>query len=384
MNFDFSDEQRMLKESVDQLITDRYTFEQRKQYMKEAAGYSRSQWEHYAEMGLLGLPFDEKYGGVGGGPVETMIVMEAFGRGLVLEPYLATVVLGGGLINLGGNDAQRAAILPQIADGSLLLAYAHSEAQSRYNLADVATTAKRDADGWILDGEKSFVAHGNCADKLVVSARIAGDRSSRDGIALFLVDAKTPGVSRKRYETQDGQRAAQIKLSGVKVSSNDAIGDPGKALPLIERVADNALAAVAAEAVGAMAAAHDVTLEYLRTRKQFGVAIGSFQVLQHRAVDILVSLEQARSMALYATMMVNDPDPAERSKAISAATVQIRRSGKFIGQQVVQLHGGIGMTLEYKIGHYFKRLTAMESLLGDTDHHLAALARAGGLIAAGA
>lgn len=384
MDFDFSDEQRMLKESVDQLITDRYTFEQRKQYMKEEAGYSRSQWEQYAEMGLLGLPFDEKYGGVGGGPVETMIVMEAFGRGLVLEPYLATVVLGGGLINLGGNDAQRAAILPQIADGNLLLAYAHSEAQSRYNLADVATTAKRDADGWILDGEKSFVAHGNCADKLVVSARISGDRSSRDGIALFLVDAKTPGVSRKSYETQDGQRAAQIKLSGVKVSSNDAIGDPGKALPLIERVADNALAAVAAEAVGAMAAAHDVTLEYLRTRKQFGVAIGSFQVLQHRAVDILVSLEQARSMALYATMMVNDPDPAERSKAVSAATVQIRRSGKFIGQQVVQLHGGIGMTLEYKIGHYFKRLTAMESLLGDTDHHLAALARAGGLIEASA
>ena len=384
MDFDFSDEQRMLKESVDQLITDRYTFEQRKQYMKEEAGYSRSQWEQYAEMGLLGLPFDEKYGGVGGGPVETMIVMEAFGRGLVLEPYLATVVLGGGLINLGGNDAQRAAILPQIADGNLLLAYAHSEAQSRYNLADVATTAKRDADGWILDGEKSFVAHGNCADKLVVSARISGDRSSRDGIALFLVDAKTPGVSRKSYETQDGQRAAQIKLSGVKVSSNDAIGDPGKALPLIESVADNTLAAVAAEAVGAMAAAHDVTLEYLRARKQFGVAIGSFQVLQHRAVDILVSLEQARSMALYATMMVNDPDPAERSKAVSAATVQIRRSGKFIGQQVVQLHGGIGMTLEYKIGHYFKRLTAMESLLGDTDHHLAALARAGGLIEASA
>jgi pimeloyl-CoA dehydrogenase small subunit len=383
MDFDFSDEQRMLKDSVGQLITDRYDFEQRKKYMQEEAGYSRAQWAQYAEMGLLGLPFDEKYGGIGGGPVETMIVMEAFGRGLVLEPYLATVVLGGGLVNLGGNAAQRAAILPKIADGSLLMAFAHSETQSRYDLADVATTAKRDADGWILDGEKSFVAHGNCADKLVVSARISGERNSREGIALFLVDTKTDGVSRKSYETQDGMRAAQIKLSGVKIRSNDAIGDPGKALPLIERVADYALTAVAAEAVGAMGAAHDITLDYLRTRKQFGVAIGSFQVLQHRAVDILVSLEQARSMALYATMMVNDPDPAERSKAVSAATVQIRRSGKFIGQQVVQLHGGIGMTLEYKIGHYFKRLTAMESLLGDTDHHLAALARAGGLIEAG-
>ncbi len=386
MDFDFSDEQRMLKDSIGQLITDRYGFEQRKQYMKEPAGYSRAQWEQYAEMGLLGLPFDEEYGGLGyadGGAVETMIVMEAFGRGLVLEPYLATVVMGGGLVHLGGTNAQRAAILPKIADGSLLLAFAHSEAQSRYDLADVATTARRDADGWILDGEKSFVLHGNCADKLVVSARIAGDRTSRDGIALFLVDAQLPGVSRKSYETQDGMRAAHIRLSGVKISSNDAIGDPGKALPLIERIADRALTAVAAEAVGAMSAAHDITLDYLRTRKQFGVAIGSFQVLQHRAVDILVSLEQARSMALYATMMVNDPDPLERGKAVSAATVQIRRSGKFIGQQVVQLHGGIGMTLDYKIGHYFKRLTAMESLLGDTDHHLAALARAGGLIEAG-
>ncbi len=384
MDFDFSDEQRMLKDSVEQLIKDRYSFEQRKNYLKEDGGFSREMWEQYAEMGLLGLPFAEKHGGVGGGPVETMIVMEALGRGLALEPYLATGVMGGGLVNLAGNEAQRAAILPEIADGSLLLAYAHSESQSRYDLADVATTAKRDADGWILDGEKSFVAHGNCADKLIVSARIAGERKSRDGIALFVLDAKAPGVSRKSYETQDGQRAAHIKLSGVKVNSNDALGDPGKALPLIERVAGNTLAAVAAEAVGAMSAAQEVTMEYLRTRKQFGVAIGSFQVLQHRAVDILVALEQARSMALYATMMVNDPDPVERSKAISAATVQIRKSGKYVGQQVVQLHGGIGMTQEYKIGHYFKRLTAMESLLGDTDHHLAALARAGGLIAAGA
>ena len=387
MDFDFNDEQRMLKDSVNQLIADRYTFEQRKSYMKDASGFSRDVWNQFAEMGLLGLPFDEKFGGVGytdGGAVETMIVMEAFGRGLTLEPYLATVVLGGGLIHRGGNDAQREALLPKIADGSLMLAFAHEEAQSRYNLADVATTAKRDADGWLLTGEKNFVVHGNCADKIIVSARIAGDRASRDGIGLFLVDAKAPGVARKSYETQDGQRAAQIRLSGVKVSSNDAIGDPDKALPLIEKVTDTALAAVAAEAVGAMSAAHEVTLDYLRTRKQFGVAIGSFQVLQHRAVDVLVSLEQARSMAYYATMMANDPDPAERSKAISAATVQIRRSGKFVGQQVVQLHGGIGMTLEYKIGHYFKRLTAMELLLGDTDYHLAALARAGGLIEASA
>ena len=206
MDFDFNDEQRMLKESVDQLIADRYTFEQRKTYMKDGSGFSREMWNQYAEMGLLGLPFDEKYGGVGyadGGAVETMIVMEAFGRGLTLEPYLATVVLGGGLVNLGGTDAQREAILPKIADGSLMLAFAYEEAQSRYNLADVATTAKRDADGWLITGEKNFVMHGNCADKIIVSARISGDRTSRDGIGLFLVDAKAPGVSRKSYETQD-------------------------------------------------------------------------------------------------------------------------------------------------------------------------------------
>jgi pimeloyl-CoA dehydrogenase small subunit len=383
MDFDLSDEQRMLKDSVGQLIANRYDFEQRRKYMQDAAGYSRSQWAQYAEMGLLGLPFEERFGGVGGGPVETMLVMEAFGRGLVLEPYLATVVLGGGLVNAGGDDAQREAILPAIADGSLLLAFAHAEEQSRNDLAEVATRATRDADGWILDGAKAFVGHGNCADKLVVSARISGDRASRDGIGLFLVDANATGVSRKNYETQDGLRAAHVTLSGVKVCSNDAIGDPGRALPLIERVVGNALVAVAAEAVGAMAAAHEITLDYLRTRQQFGVAIGTFQVLQHRAVDMLVNVEQARSMALFATMMVDDPDPVERSKAISAATVQVRRAGKFVGQQAVQLHGGIGMTLEYRIGHYFKRLTAMESLFGDTDHHLAAVARAGGLIAAG-
>ncbi len=380
MDFDFSAEQRMLKESVDRLIADRYDFESRKKYLKEEPGFSKAMWAQYAQMGLLGLPFEERYGGSDGGPVETMIVMEAFGRGLILEPYLSTVVLGGGLVQLVGNEAQRMAILPKIADGQLLLAFAYAEPQSRYDLADVACTARRDADGWILDGAKSFVLHGDRADKLIVSARIGGDRRSPEGIALFLLDRNAAGVACRGYLTQDGLRAAEFKLSGVKVSSNDVLGDPGKALPAIQRVADCTLAAIAAEAVGAMSAAHEITIEYLKTRKQFGAAIGSFQALQHRAVDVLVNLEQARSMALFATMMIDEPDPAERSKAISAATVQIRRSGKFVGQQAIQLHGGIGMTLEYKIGHYFKRFTAMESTFGDTDHHLAALARAGGLI----
>ena len=380
MDFDLNDEQRMLKESVERLIADRYDFESRKKYLQEDAGYSQAMWAQYAEMGLLGLPFEERFGGSGGGAVETMIVMEAFGRGLILEPYLATVVMGGALVQIAGDDAQRAAILPKIADGSLRLAFAYSEPQSRYDLADVACTARRDADGWILDGTKSFVLHGDRADKLIVSARIGGERRSADGIALFIVDANAPGVSTRGYPTQDGLRAAEIKLSGVKVSSNAALGDPGKSLGVIRRIADRTLAATAAEAVGGMSAAHDITIEYLKTRKQFGVAIGSFQALQHRSVDMLVNLEQARSMALFATMMADETDPAERAKAIAAATVQIRRSAKYVGQQAIQLHGGIGMTLEYKIGHYFKRFTAMEPLFGDTDHHLAALARAGGLI----
>lgn len=380
MDFDYSDEQRMLKESVDRLIADRYDFESRKKYMKEEAGFSKAMWAQYAELGLLGLPFEERYGGSGGGAVETMIVMEAFGRGLTLEPYLSTVLLGGKLVQLAGSDAQRQAILPRIAEGELLLAFAHTEAQSRYDLADVACSARRDADGWVLDGTKSFVMHGDSADKLIVSARIAGDRRDRDGIALFVVDANAAGVTRKGYPTHDGQRAAEIRLAGVKVSSNDALGDPGKALTTIERVVDGALAALAAEAVGAMGAAHEITIDYLKTRKQFGVAIGSFQSLQHRAVDMMVALEQARSMALFATMMAEEADAQERAKAISAATIQVRRSGKYVGQQAIQLHGGIGMTLEYKIGHYFKRFTGMECTFGDTDHHLAALARAGGLI----
>jgi pimeloyl-CoA dehydrogenase small subunit len=379
MDFDFSAEQRMLKESVDRLIADRYDFESRKKYLKEEPGFSKAMWAQYAQMGLLGLPFDERYGGSGGGAVETMIVMEAFGRGLILEPYISTVVLGGGLVKLAGNEAQRTAILPKIAEGELLLAFAYAEPQSRYDLADVTCAARRDADGWILDGAKSFVLHGDHADQLIVSARIGGDRRSPDGIGLFLVDRNAAGVACRGYQTQDGLRAAEFKLSGVKVGSNDVLGDPSKALPVIQCVADHALAAIAAEAVGAMAAAHEITIDYLKTRKQFGAPIGSFQALQHRAVDVLVNLEQARSMALFATMMRDEPDANERSKAISAATVQIRRSGKFIGQQAVQLHGGIGMTLEYKIGHYFKRFTAMECTFGDTDHHIAALARAGGL-----
>jgi pimeloyl-CoA dehydrogenase small subunit len=375
MDFDFSEEQRLLKESLDRLIGDRYAFEQRKVHGNSPEGWSRELWRQYAELGLLGLPFAERYGGSGGGPVETMIAMEAFGRALALEPFLATVVLGGGFLRHGGTADQCAALIPRIADGSLTLAFAHTERQSRYNLADISTKAVRDGAGWVLDGEKGVVLHGDTADQLIVTARSGGERRDRDGVGVFIVDAKDAGVSRRGYPTQDGLRAAEISLAGVRVGPQGVIGEPGAALPLVERVVDEAIAALCAEAVGAMAVMHELTVDYLKTRRQFGREIGSFQVLQHRAVDMLVALEQARSIAMFATMMTAEENAAERRSAASAAKVQIGRSGRLVGQQAIQLHGGIGMTMEYKVGHYFKRVTMIDAMFGDTGHHLRELAR---------
>jgi pimeloyl-CoA dehydrogenase small subunit len=382
MDFGLSEEQRLLKESVERLFADRYDFEKRKGFMKSADGWSRELWKQYGELGLLGLPFDEKHGGFGGGPVEIMIVMEAFGRALALEPYVATVLLGGGAVRHAGNEVQRTAILPKVASGELLLAFANAERQSRYDLGDVLLTAKNDASGYVLDGAKSLVLHGDTADQLIVSARVSGGRKDRDGIALFIVDSKAKGVSCRGYQTNDGQRAAEITFEGVKVVADAALGEPGNAFPAIERVVHETIAALAAEAVGAMTAMHEMTVDYLRTRKQFGVPIGSFQVLQHKAVDMLVAIEQARSIMMFGTMMAAEADAKERAKAMSAVKAQIGRSGQIVGQISTQLHGGIGMTMEYKGGHYFKRLAIIDTMFGDADHHLAALARMGGLVAA--
>jgi pimeloyl-CoA dehydrogenase small subunit len=380
MDFDLSDEQRLLKESVERLVADRYDFEARRRHAQEPEGFSRALWGQYAALGLLGLPFAEEHGGFGGGAVETMIVMEAFGRALALEPYLATVVLGGGFLRHGATEEQRTELIPRIAAGELTLAFAHTERQSRYDLFDVAAAAKRDGSGFVLDGEKGVVVRGDSADKLIVTARTAGSRRDRAGVGVFLVDAEAQGVVRRGYPTQDGQRAAEVSFSGVRVGPEAVIGNPEDGLALVERVVDEATAALAAEAVGCMAEMHALTIEYLKTRKQFGVPIGSFQVLQHRGADMFVALEQARSMAMFATMMAQDENAAERRKAVAAAKVQIGRSGRFIGQQAIQLHGGVGMTMEFKVGHYFKRVTMIDTLFGDADHHLAAVAEAGGLI----
>jgi pimeloyl-CoA dehydrogenase small subunit len=379
MDFDFTEEQRLLKESVDRFISDRYEFEQRKSFAKNDSGYSGENWKQFAELGLLAIPFAEEHGGFGGGPIETMIVMEAFGRGLVLEPYFATVVLGGGLLRHAASDAQKTDLIPKIASGDLRVAFAHGERQARYDLADVQTRAKKSGSGYVLDGEKSLVLSGDSADMLIVSARITGNQTDRNGIGLFLVDANAAGVSRRSYPTQDGLRAAEISLSGVEVPADRVLSQD--ALPAIERVADEAIAALAAEAVGTMSEMHALTVEYLKTRKQFGVAIGAFQALQHRAVDMFVALEQARSMAMFATMMSGEDDAQTRSRAISAAKVQIGRSAKIVGQGAIQLHGGVGMTMELKVGHYFKRATMIDVLFGDADYHLARLAEAGSLAA---
>jgi pimeloyl-CoA dehydrogenase small subunit len=380
MDFDLSEEQRLLKESVEGLLTDSYDFEQRKKYMKEKGGWSRAVWNKLAEQGLLGLPFAEADGGFGAGAVETMIVMEALGRAMVLEPYLATVVIGGGFLRHGGSAAQKAAHIPSIIDGGKTIGFAQLEKNSRYDLNDVATTAKKKGDGWVIDGEKFVVINGENADMLIVTARTKGGQRDRTGIGVFLVPADAKGVVKKGYPTQDGLHAADIGFTNVEVGSDAAMGDPENALPLIERVVDDARTAICAEAVGAMDESLKTTVEYLKTRKQFGVPIGSFQTLQHRAADMFVALEQARSMSMFATMAADFDDAKERTKAVSAAKVQIGKSLKFVGQQAIQLHGGIGMTMEAKIGHYFKRLTMIENTLGDTDYHLRRVTDAGGLV----
>lgn len=377
MDFDLSEDQRLLKDSVDRLVADQYQFEQRKKYMREPTGYSAAMWDQITEMGLLGLPFEETLGGFGGGPVETAIVMDAFGRGLVLEPYFATVILGAGLLRRAGSAALLGAMAPKIAAGKMKLAFAHVERHSRYNLADVSTTARKDGSGYVLDGAKSVVIHGDTADRIFVTARIAGDRRSSEGVGLFLIDPAAPGVTRRGYPTQDGQRAAEITLTNIRVGADDLLND--NAVPVVEHVIDEAIAALCAEAVGAMQSMHDLTLEYLKTRKQFGRAIGSFQVLQHRSVDMLVAVEQARSMAMFAAVMAEEQNPLERRKAISAAKVQIGRSARHVGQEAIQLHGGIGMTNEYAAGHYFKRVTMIDQLYGDADWHLSYLGAHGGL-----
>ncbi len=373
MDFNFTQEQQLLQDTVQRFIQKDYGFEARKKIIKTALGWSRETWQQFAELGLLAIPFSEAQGGMGGSGVDTMIVLDSFGRGLVVEPYLATVVLAGSAIASAATAAQQQAIIPSIVSGDLIAAFAHSEKQARYELNNVETRAKRDASGYLIEGAKSVVLHGDAADKLVVSARTAGNARDAKGITLFLVDAKAPGVSVRGYPTVDGLHAAEISFKAVRVDGDAVLGEADNALPLIELVVDRAIAALCAEAVGVMDALNKATLEYLKTRHQFGVPIGRFQVLQHRMAEMLICFEQAKSMAYLAAVKADSSDAAERRHALSAAKVQIGTSGRYIGQQAVQLHGGMGVTDELNVSHYFKRLTMIDRTFGDVDTHLGKL-----------
>ncbi len=372
MDFDPSDDQRLLVESVTRLLADTYGFAQRKTYLAHPGGYSPDMWSKFAELGLLGLPFAEEYGGYGGGAQEVMLVMQAFGRVLVVEPFLATVILGGTAIATAGSAAQKKALLPAIAEGSLKLAFAHGERQARYDLTDVVTTAKQVGTGWVLDGSKIVVSHGEAADKLIVSARTAGERYDEAGITLFLVDANAQGVARRGYATRDGTRAADISLSNV--SAVEVLGEVGEGLAIIETIVEAGIAATSAETVGAMETMNDMTLEYSKTRVQFGQPIGTYQVVQHRMSDMFMAQEQGRSMAMLATMSIDNTDPVARRHDFALAKVGIGQAGRYVSQSAVQMHGGIGMTEEYAVGHYFRRCMVIERLFGDPAYYLQRLA----------
>lgn len=364
MDFNYTEEQIALQDTLRRFYARDYGFEHRRALAKSADGFDRSAWATFADFGILALPFPEDFGGLNGNAVDTMLVMEMLGRGLALEPYLATVVLCGGLIRDAGSAAQKDALLPAIGGGELMLALAHHEPGGRYELDRVATTAQAANGGWRLDGSKAVVLGAPSAGKLIVSAR------DGIGLSLFLVDAAAPGVNLRGYPTQDGARAANLTLTGVQVAADALLGPAGGALPLIERVIDQANAALCAEAVGIMAALNEVTLEYLKTRKQFGVPIGKFQALQHRMADMVIATEQARSMATLAAVRADSADAVERSRAIAAAKTYVLQSARLVGQQAVQLHGGMGVTDELNVGHYFKRLTMIGLTFGDVDYHL--------------
>jgi len=367
MDFTLNEEQQLLKNSAERFVEQDYGFEKRREIVASVNGFDPDVWAQMAELGWLGLPFSEEDGGFDGTPVETMIVMEALGRGLMVEPYLATVVLGGGLVAACATADQKAVILPALIAGEIQLAFAYAEPQSRFDAADVTTTATKDGGKYLLNGHKAVVLNGGAADKIAISARTSGGQRDQGGISLFIVDADAAGLGIKSYPTIDGFRAAELELSNVAA---ELLGDIDDAYSAIEAVLDAGIAAIAAEAVGAMQILHDDTLEYLKTLHQFGQAIGSFQVLQHRIVDMYIELEQARSAAVMATLRLTDNDPAARRHALSAAKVQIGQASRFVGQNAVPLHGGIGMTDELRISHYFKRLTIITNQFGSVDYHL--------------
>ncbi|MFK8053189.1 MAG: acyl-CoA dehydrogenase family protein [Woeseiaceae bacterium] len=370
MDFSITEDQTMLQDSVAKFIQNDYDFDGRQKAASSELGFSKQRWTEFAELGLTAVPFAEEDGGLGGGAVELMLLMEQFGQGLVIEPYLPCIVMAGGVLRHLANDAQKNAWLTDIIEGSKLAALAYAEPQSRFDLSDVTMTAEKKGDHYVLSGKKTVVLNGGAADTLVVTARTAGSRKDTDGISFFVVDANAEGISKKTYPTVDARQAAELQFSGVKVSTDQLLGNEGDAFETLESVIGEATIAVCAEAVGIMQVLNYKTLEYTKSRVQFGVPIASFQALQHRMVEMFMIFEQSRSLLLHAVMKHSEGDAKATATAIAALKIQIGTEGRKLGEEAVQLHGGMGVTWELDVAHYFKRLTMIDTLFGNADYHV--------------
>jgi len=369
MNFELSEEQKLIQQSVERFVQENYDLVKRVEISSRDPGYSEEYWNSMAELGWLGLPFNEEDGGFGGNQIDTMVIMEQFGKGLVLEPFLANIVLGGGAIQLGGSEDLKSEILPNLIDGSKQLTLAYAEQQSRFDLEDVATSAREEGEKYIINGQKSMVLNAESADHLVVVTRTNGSQVDEEGITLFLVDSDSKGLERNNFPTVDGLRASEITFDNVEVNSERMIGDPDKGFSILRTITNNAILALCAEAVGAMEVLYKDTVEYTQQREQFDHPLSDFQVLQHRMVDMFMEYEQCKSLLFRATMeTIQDPEMAQRT--IHALKHLIGKSGIFVGENAVQLHGGMGVTEELRVGHFFKRLLVIDSQFGNADFHL--------------
>ena len=369
MNFELSEEQKMIQQSVERFVQENYDLTNRVKISSEDPGYSQDYWTAMAELGWLGLAFSEEDGGFGGNQIDTLVLMEQFGKGLVLEPFLANIVLGGGAIKRGGTPAIKESVIPNLIEGNLQVTLAYAEEQSRFDIEDIATAAREDGNNFIINGKKSMVLNAESADKIVVVTRTSGSQVDEDGISLFLVDATSKGVERENFPTVDGLRASEITFTDVEVSSDNLIGEKDKGFSILQAVVNDAILALSAEAVGAMEVLYKDTVEYTQQREQFDHPLSDFQVLQHRMVDMFMEYEQCKSLLLRATMeTVQDPILAQRT--VHALKHLIGKSGIFVGESAVQLHGGMGVTEELRIGHFFKRLLVIDSQFGNSDFHL--------------
>ena len=369
MNFELSEEQKMIQQSVERFVQENYDLTNRVKISSEDPGYSKEYWGSMADLGWLGLAFDEEDGGFGGNQIDTLVLMEQFGKGLVLEPFLANIVLGGGIIKRAASSVIKESIIPSLMEGKLQITLAYAEEQSRFDIEDVATAAREEDGGFIINGKKSMVLNAESADKIIVVTRTSGSQVDENGISLFIVDASSEGVEKQNFPTVDGLRASEITFEDVKVTSEALVGEKDKGFKILQAVVNDAILALSAEAVGAMEVLYKDTVEYTQQREQFDHALSDFQVLQHRMVDMFMEYEQCKSLLFRATLeTVEDPDLAQRT--IHALKHLIGKSGIFVGESAVQLHGGMGVTEELRIGHFFKRLLVIDSQFGNADFHL--------------